>query len=263
MRITIVPLAALLIPAAAYANPPADDPPTLHVDPSLDECEVHFAPELTQSAYHRFAREFGSVSAFKQMGAPQVVGTKGVSFGIEYMAFRIDERADAWNDTFSHPTADHWLGSDKQFPKLKLRVGVGSNTDIGAYYTMNPMSNFGWIGVDVKHALLRQDEQKPVTVAVRGAYTKTLFVDDMDMHALTGDVSVGRTLRYQITPYVGVGADGVLARETSSMVELDTEYSLVGHAFAGFEVAYRSLRFGAEGQFSAVSSAQAQLAWVF
>lgn len=104
----------------------------------------------------------------------------------------------------------------------------------------------------------------PVTLAVRGAYTKTLFVDDMDMHALSGDVSVGRTFRYHITPYVGLGADAVLARETSPAVELDTEYAMVGHAFVGLEVlAFRRLTIGAEAQYATVPSAQAQVAWLF
>lgn len=103
----------------------------------------------------------------------------------------------------------------------------------------------------------------PVTVAVRGAYTKTLFVDDMDMHALSADVSVGRTFRYRITPYLGIGADAVLARETSPVVDLDTEYVTVGHAFAGLEVALWHLIIGAEAQYSTIPSAQAQVAWVF
>jgi hypothetical protein len=40
--------------------------PALHVDPSLEDCSVIFAPELTQAAFRRFARGFGSVSAFQQ-----------------------------------------------------------------------------------------------------------------------------------------------------------------------------------------------------
>lgn len=255
---TIVLAALLTLATTARAD---DDP--LHVDPSVDDCEVRFAPGLTQASYHRFVREFGSVSAFKQMGAPHVIGTKDVSFGVEYMAFQVDDRSDAWNDTFTHPDSMHTLGSDKQFPKLKLRVGVGGNTDVGAYYTMNPLSNYGWFGIDVKHAVLRQQDDMLVTLAVRGAYTKTLFVGDMDMHALSADVSVGRTFRYRITPYLGAGADAVLARETSSVVELDTEHVLVGHAFAGVEVAIRRLVIGAEAQYAAIPSAQAQVAWVF
>jgi hypothetical protein len=264
MRSIIVPLAALLgIPSSVRASPPAADDPVLHVDPTVDDCEVRFAPELTQASYHRFAREFGSASAFKQMGAPHMLATKRVSFAIEYMAFQVDERSDAWNDTFTHPDSTHWLGSDKRFPKLKVRVGIGGHTDLGAYYTMNPNSNYGWFGVDAKHALLRQDHDMPVTLAVRGAYTKTLFVDDMDMHALSTDLSVGRTFRYRITPYVGVGTDAVLARETSPLVDLDTEYALVGHAFGGVEVALWQLLVGAEAQYSTIPSAQMQIAWVF
>ena len=263
MRTILLPVAILGLPVAVNAEPPAEGDPVLHVDPTTEDCEVRFAPGLTQASYHRFVREFGSASAFKQMGAPHVLGTKGASFGVEYMAFSVDEASDAWNDTFTHPDSTHWLGSDKRFPKLKLRVGVGGNTDVGAYYTMNPMSNYGWIGVDAKHALVRQRHDMPVTVAVRGAYTMTLFVDDMDMHALSADVSVGRTFRYRITPYLGVGTDAMLARETSPVVDLDTEYVTVAHAFAGVEVALWHLIIGAEGQYSTIPSAQAQVAWVF
>lgn len=38
---------------------------------------------------------------------------------------------------------------------------------------------------------------------------------------------------------------------------------VVGHAFAGFEVALRRLIIGAEAQYSAIPSAQTQVAWVF
>lgn len=259
MRSTALSVILVLsLPAVAYA-----DDPVLHVDSSVDDCEVRFAPELTQAAYHRFTREFGSVSAYKQMGAPGVLDGKGLSFGIEYMAFQVDEAAPAWNDTFVHPDATHWLGEDKQFAKLKLRVGIGHRTDLGAYYTMNPNANYGWLGVDVKHELLRQSPTMPVTLAVRGAYTKTLFVGDMDMHALSADVSAGHTFRYHITPYLGVGTDAVLARETSPMVELDTEYNTVGRAFAGVELALRGLRIGAEGHYSEIPSAEVQVAYVF
>jgi hypothetical protein len=258
MRSSVLPLLLILGPAVAHA-----DDPVLHVDASVDDCEVRFAPELTQAAYHRFAREFGSVSAYKQMGAPGVIDRKGLSLGIEYMAFQVDEHAPAWNDTFVHPDATHWLGEDKRFPKLKLRVGVGRRTDVGAYYTMNPESNYGWLGIDVKHELLRQQPGMPVTLAVRGAYTKTLFVDDMDMHALSADVSAGHTFRYHITPYAGVGTDAVLARETSPMVTLDTEYNTVGRAFAGVELALRGLRIGAEAHYSEIPSGELQMAYVF
>jgi len=114
---------ALLLPAAARPAPDV----VLHVDPSLHECEVHFSPQLTQSAFGRFVREFGSVSAFKQGAPPDVLGRWGVAIGVEQIFFRVDETSPAWNDTFTHPAADHWLGADKAFPKLRLRLGVSSD----------------------------------------------------------------------------------------------------------------------------------------
>ncbi|MCC6898359.1 MAG: hypothetical protein IT377_05255 [Polyangiaceae bacterium] len=257
-------LALVLIPGRALAHGGSHPPdPNLHVDPSLEDCEVHFAPELSQAAFRRFTREFGSVGAFKQMAPPNTLGQWRVSIGLEYMRFHVDEHSDAWNDTFSHPEATHELGSDLAYPKLKLRVGVTDDTDVGAFFTMNPTSNYGFVGVDVKHALLRQSDQLPVTLAVRGAYTKTLFVGDMDMHALTADVSVGRTFWKTLTPYVGVGGDLVLARETAKTVELDTEVVPAPHALAGFELAIWHVALGLEGQYGAMPSLQAQVSAVF
>jgi hypothetical protein len=254
----------MLLPSSALAHGGSHSPdPNLHVEPSLDECEVHFAPELTQAAYRRFVREFGLLGAFKQMAPPRPLGQWKVSAGVEYMKFHIDEKAEAWNDTFSHPTADHELGSDLAFPKLKVRLGVTDATDVGVFFSMAPRGNYGWIGADIKHAVLRQSEDVPLVVAVRGAYTKTLFVSDMDMHAMTADVSAGHVFWNTMTPYLGVGGDLIVARETASTVDLRTEVIPAPHAFAGVEVAFWHVAIGVEGHYAAVPSAHLQVAAVF
>lgn len=232
--------------------------PPLHVDPSYPECHVRFAANLTQGAYGRFVREFGSVSAFRQMASPTTLGKGKVSIGIEMMSFQVDQWSDAWNDTFAHPHAHHPLGARQEFPKVKLRVGVSDDLDVGAFYTLNPNSNYGWLGVDGKYRLLNQDENQPVSLALRGAYTKTLYVDDMDMHALTADVSLERRLG-RIRPYVGLGADAVLARETSDVVDLRTEKTVVPHLLSGVEVKLGRASLGAEFTWGARSSMAVQV----
>jgi hypothetical protein len=256
----IVPIISLvlLLPAAAH---PADV--KLHVDPSVEECSVRFAPELTQGAFRRFVREFGSVSAFKQGSPSTTLGRRGVSLDVEQIFFTVDETSAAWNDTFVHPTADHWLGADQAFPKLRLRVGVTDDLDVGAYYTQNLKANYGWLGLEAKYGILAQREGMPISLAVRGAYTKTLYVADMNMHAFTADVSVGRTFWNVLTPYVALGSDAVLARETSKAVDLETERLVVPHLAAGFEVRYWHVAIGAEAQVSALTSYQAQVSAVF
>jgi hypothetical protein len=250
---------ALVLPATALA---AYDP-NLHVDPSLDDCSVKFAPNLTQPAFHRFAREFGSVAAFKQASPPATLGRRRFSVDLENIFFSVEEKSAAWNDTFYHPDASHELGASKSFPKLRLRAGVTDHLDVGAFFARNPNANYGWLGLEAKYGILRQGEDVPVSLAVRGAYTKTLYVADMDMHAAGADVSIGRTFWRILTPYLGLGADAVLARETSPAVDLRNEAILVPHATAGFEVRFWHVALGAEAQLSALTSYQAQLSAVF
>jgi hypothetical protein len=249
-----------LLPRNAWAHGEDVPDPNLHVNPTLKDCEVWFAPELTQGAYHRFVKEFGSASAFKLMAPPTALGRWGVSLAVEGIGFTVEEHADAWNDTFAHPDATHELGSHKQFPKLRARVGLSDRLDLGAFFTENPQANYGWVGLEAKYTALREGPAMPVTLAVRGAYTKTLFVHDMDMHALTADVAAGRTWAGGFTPYVGVGGDLVFARERSEVVDLKNELVLVPHVLAGVEVRYWRATLGAEVNQAALTHFQVQVA---
>jgi hypothetical protein len=247
-----------LVPAAALAQKPI-----LHVDPSLKDCSVIFAPELTQSAFQRFVREFGSVSAFKQMSPPTTLGKGGVALGLDMIYFTVDEASDAWNDTFAHPDATHYLGSHKSFPSVRLRVGVTDAVDLGAYYTRNPDANYGWLGVEGRYGLLRQNAAVPISLTVRGAYTKTLYVADMDMHTATFDVSGGRTFWNRVTAYAGWGGDLILARETTDAVQLKTEVAPVSRAFGGVQLRLWHMALGVEREVGALSRTQVQLAMVW
>jgi hypothetical protein len=258
----MIPVALmLLVPGAALAHD-LDGPP-LHVDPGVKDCSVEFAPNLTQGAFARFVREFGSVSAFKMMAPPTTLGRRQFLLGVEYLSFTVEEHSEAWNDTFAHPNADHPLGSDKAFPMVRLRAGVTDRLDLGAFYTRNPDANYGWLGVEARYGVMRQDPKTPVNLVVRGAYTKTLYVHDMDMHALTADVAVGRTFWSRFTPYVDVGGDVVLARERSDVVNLHNEVQPVAHVIGGFELRYAFLSLGAEAHIAALTSYQLQIATVF
>jgi hypothetical protein len=76
-------------------------------------------------------------------------------------------------------------------------------------------------------------------------------------------VSFGRTFWSAVTPYLGVGADALVARETSPAVSLKTEALVVAHGTAGVEVRVWRVAVGAEAQVSALTSYQAQVSAVF
>ena len=253
-----------LAPAAALAHGPNEHAadPNLHVGTEYDDCYVKFAPELTQSAFRRFAREFGSAAAYKQMSSPTTLGRRGVELGLSWISFTVEQYSDAWNDTFAHPDAYHELGAEKSFPKARLSVGVTDRIDVGAFWTRNPNANYGWLGVDMKYGLLKQNEATPINLALRGAYTKTLYVEDMDMHVLTADVAAGRTWSV-FTPYLGVGGDLVYARERSDAVDLNDETQVVPRAFGGVGLRLGHLGVGAEAEVGALNRLEFQVSAVF
>ena len=244
------------------ASASAGDPP-LHVDPSLKDCSVKFAPELTQSAFSRFVREFGSVSAFKMASTPTTLGRHGFLLGIENISFTVEEHANAWNDTFAHPDADHELGSDKTFPKVRLGYGINDRLDLGAFYTENPNANYGWLGLEARYGLKKQSATEPVSVSLRGAYTRTLYVDDMDMNAFTVDAAAGRMFYGFLTPYAGAGGDLVLAHETSDVVMLHDENHFIPHAVAGLEARVWHAAVGAEYTWGELTSLQLHVTALF
>jgi hypothetical protein len=98
----------------------------------------------------------------------------------------------------------------------------------------------------------------------RGQHSaKTLYVADMNMHAIGTDVTVGRTFWKVLTPYLGLGADTVLVRETSPAVSLRSEAILVPHGTAGAELRYWHVAVGAEAQVAALTTFQARVSAVF
>jgi hypothetical protein len=258
-------IAASALVMAGSVKARAADPP-LHVDPAgrYDECSVKFSPGLTQGAFRSFAREFGSVSAFKQGTQASTLGKGKVSFSAEMFTFPLEDKEPKWNDTFVHPHAEHELGSRQNFPKFTLRAGVTDKLDVGAYFTRNPLSNYGWLGIDAKYQVLAASQSRPIALAVRGAYTKTLYVDDMDMHALTADLSAERRFARGLRPYLGLGGDAVFVRETSDAVALRGETTFSPHLFGGLAFSFwRYFTLGAEVALGALPSQQVNLAVVY
>jgi hypothetical protein len=88
MRTTRPLATALLLLALPAQGLAAQFDPNLHTDPSVGDCSVRFAPNLTQDAFRRFVREFGSVSAFKQVSPPTTLGQWRFAVDAEGLAFR-------------------------------------------------------------------------------------------------------------------------------------------------------------------------------
>src|SRR5262252_546054 len=130
-------------PASAGAQPADAGRPQLHVNNAYNSCFFDLHPELTQAEFDDFARQLGAILRFRQLGDTAPLGRGKVDIGLQYSSTPIDDGKGAWNNTMSHPTADHYLGEAIVVPRLVARFGVSDRVDVGAWGSLAPHANYG------------------------------------------------------------------------------------------------------------------------
>jgi len=224
----------------------------LNVNPGIRECSIELDPSLTQSQFHKFTREAAQFITFKLMSPAEPLGAKKFQVGIDYSITRIDDADAAWNNTFSHPHAEHYLGDRIAMPKLFARMGVSDRIDVGFYFTKNPEANYGFMGGEIKYAVFMESE-KAVAMAVRTTYATLLGVEDLNFHLLGADLSASKKIGV-LSPYLGVGANLGRTIETTSKVNLNNETVLTPRGIIGARLSLSFLSLTAEMDVAEVST---------
>jgi hypothetical protein len=234
---TPISLSAMLL--AGMASTGAAEP-MLHVGNAYDDCYFELHPELTQAEFEEFTKEGSMLVHDSQLASAEALGRGVVHVMLDYSSTAIDDSKGAWNNTMSHPAADHYLGDRLAFPRLGVRVGVASRVDVGAWGTLNPTSNYGFLGVETKVTALRQDEAMPVSVAIRPNLAALLGPDDLFVADFGIDLSVSRSYK-GLAPYVGLSGHSAAAIERSPNVDLDAATPSYTTAFGGVSYQWRKL----------------------
>lgn len=220
-------LLTLSQPAAVAQHPDV----TLHVNPRWKSCAFQLDPSLTQEAWRQFTRELGVVSYFRPLTDARPMGAMRFELAIVQWQTGIDETTDAWNDTFVHPDATHWLtdGQPLAIPGLMVRGGITDRIDVGAYVTKNVESNYGLWGAQLQYNVLN-DPRRQLAASARLSLVSLFGPEDVDLTVYGMDVLVSKTFDVvkwvSFSPYVG--ASTVLARshERSAAVNLGDETTL-------------------------------------
>jgi hypothetical protein len=136
-------LALVATPMAGTAQNQMKDV-TLHINTRWKECAFQLDPSLTKAAWRRFTEEAGLVAYLRPLADARPLGRGAVEVSLLQWATAIDDTDPAWNDTFVHPNETHWLkdGDRLAFPGVMVRAGVSDRTDVGAYFSKNPESNY-------------------------------------------------------------------------------------------------------------------------
>jgi hypothetical protein len=253
LAVGTIGLAAVLgAPAVAHASD-ATALPQLHVNAAYSSCFFDLHPELTQAQFKEFAGELGSILRFRQVGDPATLGRGNFDIGVQFAVSTIDDSKGAWNNTMSHPTADHYLGDSIAFPRIVGRYGVTDRIDVGAWGGVDVHSNYGMVGVESKIALMQQGSARPVTVSIRPSVTTLVGPNEVWAGNASLDLSVGRSFG-PLSPYVGAATTASRAVERSPDVNLKPADATNSVGYAGIEYRWRPLLLSAEVEKGALVS---------
>lgn len=242
------------VPVPALAHGEGEAVPDLHVGSDYDNCYFDLHPELSQGELHTFTAEAASVTRFQQLQAPAGLPGGDWSLSMAMSVTPIDDSKGAWNDTFSHPEDDHWLGDDVRFPRLVVRRGLTEHVQVGAWGTANPSSNYGFAGLDAMISWsVGREGGLPVDVAVRPSATTMLGPDELWAGNAGLDATAGLTWK-GLSPYVGVGGTLGVAVERTDEVDLAPSVTLAPVAVTGVTWRVWHVRLGAEATWSNVQT---------
>ena len=227
--------------------------PILHVNNAYSSCFFDLHPELTQAEFKEFTGELGSILRFRQLGDVAPLGKGHFDIGVHYSNTPIDDSKGAWNNTMSHPASDHYLGDSIAFPRIVARYGLSDRVDLGAWGGLNPSSNYGIVGAEVKIGLLTQGPTRPVSLAIRPSISSLVGPAEVWVGNAGLDISLSKAFGAW-SPYVGVGSSASLGVERTSEVNLDPAVAQSSLAYAGISYRWRTIVLSAEAENAALAS---------
>ena len=232
----------------------------LHVNPRWSQCSFQLDPSLTQSAWHEFTEEAGVAAYYRPLTDARPMGVGNYEFSLLQWTTTIDDTKSAWNDTFVHPNATHWLeeGDHLSIPGLTFRTGITNRIDAAAYWIKNPGANYGFWGGQVQYNIVN-DKEKEWAASARLGFNSLYGPDDLDFTVYGLDFLASRKIVVfsdwvSVAPYVGVSTYVSHSHETSAVVELKDEVTPGAIGMVGAVAQISVVRIAGEYDFARASS---------
>ncbi len=238
--------------ARAHGGSHGGHPPVLHVGYEYQSCYIDLHPELTAGQFTTFSRQFADAGAFVPMAGAQPLAPWRIGIGLTYNQTFVDDARPEWNNTFSHPGDDHWLGRPA-LPIIQTRLGLPGAFEAELMLTGDPNSNWALAGAALRRSILSETTGAPASVTARLTYLHLLGVDELDMDAASVEGLVSRTFG-RFTPYAAIGGAVSRGAEHTTELALGSTTAFGARATAGLEVALWRFRLAAQGMWASVPS---------
>ena len=263
MKISLITMMVLI--GAAPMLYAGDGGQTLHTNTNdkWSQCSFLLDASLTQEAWHQFAKEAGNVVYYRPMTSAKPMGKGNFHIGITQMVTSIDDRDNAWNDTFSHPDSEHWLfdGGALGFPGLEARMGYNDKIDIGLYFTKNPNANYGFYGAQLQYSLI-DNLENGLAAAVRVSFVQLFGPEDLNQGIYGLDLLLSKDVN-RFSPYAGISTYLSSVQATTSKVSLDDENIIALQGMIGFTTHVSALRLGLEMNIAEVNTSSFLIGYDF
>lgn len=239
--------------AVNFSVAQAPDPqPVLHVNTRWRECSFQLDPSLTQDAWHQFTREAGMVLYYRPLSDARPMGTGRFEVAVTQWSTWIDERQDAWNNTFVHPDSEHWLigGKKLPFPGLSIRAGITPKIDAGLYWTVRPGANYGAAAAQLQYNFLN-DTVKNWAASTRLTFSTLYGPADLNLNVSGIDIVASKKITIfpkwaSVSPYAGISATLSHAHEKTEAVALKDENILGFQGMVGTTLQIYKVNLGVE-----------------
>jgi hypothetical protein len=241
----------------------------LHVSPRWEQCSFQLDPSLTQQQWHEFAQEAAMVVCFRPLTDAKPMGARRFEVSVLQWKTRIDETKGAWNNTFVHPNAEHYLvgGDELPFPGLSLRAGLTSKMDAGVYWSCRPGANYGFAGAQIQYNFFTGGRRQ-VDVSSRIGCNVLYGPEDVNFVVSALDVLASKTFTIDakwltFSPYAGPSLYLSHAHEKTDRVALHDENVMALQGMAGVVAGIRGFKVAAEYNMAKVNTFSFRLGYNF
>ncbi|MDB5969415.1 MAG: hypothetical protein JWQ90_1865 [Hydrocarboniphaga sp.] len=180
-----------------------------------------------QGAFHSVSKDLVSAFSYHTLAPAEATGITG--FGIGGFGSYMSTDESAWKTLTGESISEIGMAG------VTAHKGLPFGIDVGAFYGSVPTAGASVYGAELRYAILEGGIATP-GIAVRGAFTKSAGIDDIDLSTYSLDASISKGFAF-VTPYAGAGYiwGKVKVKGTYSGV-LDDEDPSQARLFAGLRI---------------------------
>ncbi len=224
--------------------------------------DVSFDRTYTQQNFRDFSEDIGSILLYRSIGPAVSLGITGFNLGVEIMASDISENKDFWKKAVSDGNPPSYLVNSR----ISFTKGLPLDFDVGVVLGRILDPDIPYFGGEIRYAIVKDRALIP-GVAIRGSYSQTFNVDQLDLRTYGLDLSVskGFGVGIKIIPYAGLGGSWVSSKASHlpSGLTLNKEEFYKTHGFLGARLEMGLVAITAEVDYGVIPSYNLQVGIAF